>query len=183
MPICTLPQTDNHTSTPQLSFLQTRWPSCHQTNSIKALKALPHSLSFWIRRTQSTEAGMLTNAQKAKEMVTEISSSTRNVEWYTNWQSWHSQVAWDTHCQWFELDHPHRNCISKSCHVCIFWSSLNVLGQDIMICWTSTILWYVPSLNTHAWFGTLPWPKPRHWSICRRQQWTLCLLVVSMLQS
>jgi len=41
MQICTLPQTDNHaTSTPQLSFLQTGCPSCHPTNSIKALKAM-----------------------------------------------------------------------------------------------------------------------------------------------
>jgi len=36
---CTLLQTDNHASTPPLSFLQTRCPSCHPTNSVKALKA------------------------------------------------------------------------------------------------------------------------------------------------
>ena len=39
MQVCTSLQTDNHTSTPQLSFLQARYPSCHLTNSIKALKA------------------------------------------------------------------------------------------------------------------------------------------------
>jgi len=34
-------QTDNHASTPPLkSFLQAGCPSCHPTNSIKALKAL-----------------------------------------------------------------------------------------------------------------------------------------------
>ena len=32
-------QTDNHASTPQLSFLQAGCPSCHPTNSVKALKA------------------------------------------------------------------------------------------------------------------------------------------------
>jgi len=32
-------QTDNHASTPPLSFLQARCPSCRPTNSIKALKA------------------------------------------------------------------------------------------------------------------------------------------------
>ena len=37
--VCTLLQTDNHTSTPTLTFLQARCPSCHPTNSIKALKA------------------------------------------------------------------------------------------------------------------------------------------------
>ena len=37
--VCTSLQTDNHTSTPPLSFLQAGCPSCHPTNSIKALKA------------------------------------------------------------------------------------------------------------------------------------------------
>ena len=31
-------QTDNHASTPPLSFLQAGYPSCRQTNSVKALK-------------------------------------------------------------------------------------------------------------------------------------------------
>ena len=39
MQVCTLLQTDNHTSTPPLYFLQARCPSCHPTNSVKALKA------------------------------------------------------------------------------------------------------------------------------------------------
>jgi len=42
--ICTSLQTDNHASTSPLSFyiphfLQAGCPSCHQTNSVKALKA------------------------------------------------------------------------------------------------------------------------------------------------
>jgi len=39
MQVCTSLQTDNHTSTPSLSFLQAGCPSCHPTNSVKALKA------------------------------------------------------------------------------------------------------------------------------------------------
>ena len=39
MQVCTLLQTDNHTSTPPLCFLQAGCPSCHPTNSVKALKA------------------------------------------------------------------------------------------------------------------------------------------------
>jgi len=39
MEVRTSLQTDNHSSTPPLSFLHTRYPSCHPTNSIKALKA------------------------------------------------------------------------------------------------------------------------------------------------
>ena len=41
MQVCTLLQIDNHTSTPPLCFLQAGCPSCHPTNSIKALKAIP----------------------------------------------------------------------------------------------------------------------------------------------
>jgi len=38
MQVCTLLQTDNHASSPPLSFLQVGCHSCHPTNSIKALK-------------------------------------------------------------------------------------------------------------------------------------------------
>jgi len=44
--VCTLLQTDNHASTPLLSFLQAGCPSCRPTNSIKALKA-DLTLSGW----------------------------------------------------------------------------------------------------------------------------------------
>jgi len=40
MQVCTLLQTDNHTSIPPLSFLQAGCPSCRPTNSVKALKAI-----------------------------------------------------------------------------------------------------------------------------------------------
>ena len=40
MQVCTSLQTDNHASTPPLSFLQAGCPSCCPTNSVKALKAL-----------------------------------------------------------------------------------------------------------------------------------------------
>jgi len=39
MQVCTSHQTDNHASTPPLSFLQAGCPSCRPTNSVKALKA------------------------------------------------------------------------------------------------------------------------------------------------
>jgi len=38
MQVCTSVQTDNHVSTPPLSFLQAGCPSCRPTNSVKALK-------------------------------------------------------------------------------------------------------------------------------------------------
>ena len=40
MQVCTSLQTDNHTSTPPLSFLQAGCPSCRPTNSVRALKAM-----------------------------------------------------------------------------------------------------------------------------------------------
>jgi len=39
MQVCNSLQTDNHASTPPLGFLQAGCPSCHPTNSVKALKA------------------------------------------------------------------------------------------------------------------------------------------------
>ena len=39
MQVSTFLQTDNHTSTPPVSFLQAGCPSCRPTNSVKALKA------------------------------------------------------------------------------------------------------------------------------------------------
>jgi len=37
--VCTSLQTDNHASTPPLSFLQSGCSSCRPTNSVKALQA------------------------------------------------------------------------------------------------------------------------------------------------
>jgi len=43
MQVCTSLQADNHASTPPLSFLQARCPSCHPTNSVKAQKEHEHT--------------------------------------------------------------------------------------------------------------------------------------------
>jgi len=45
--ICTSPQTDNHSSTSPLRFLQAGCHSCHQTNSVKALKAITIGLKMY----------------------------------------------------------------------------------------------------------------------------------------
>jgi len=47
MQVCTLLQTDNHTNTPPLCFLQAGCPSCRPTNSFKALKATI-ALTNWL---------------------------------------------------------------------------------------------------------------------------------------
>ena len=43
--VCTSLQTDDHASTPPLSFLQAGCPSCRPTNSVKALKATSLSIT------------------------------------------------------------------------------------------------------------------------------------------
>jgi len=45
--ICTSPQTDNHSITSPLRFLQAGCHSCHQTNSVKALKAITIGLKIY----------------------------------------------------------------------------------------------------------------------------------------
>jgi len=47
MQVSTTLQTDNHASTPPLSFLQAGCPSCRPTNSVKALKASNHAYHYW----------------------------------------------------------------------------------------------------------------------------------------
>jgi len=44
--VCILLQTDNHASTPSLSFLLAGCPSCYPTNSVKALKAPKNYLTL-----------------------------------------------------------------------------------------------------------------------------------------
>jgi len=57
MQVCILLQTDNHASTPPLSFLQAGCPSCHPTNSVKALKAMAKS-SYNKHTQQQSNKGM-----------------------------------------------------------------------------------------------------------------------------
>ena len=71
MQVCTSLQTDDHASTPPLSFLQTRCPSCRPTNSIKALKAT--SVSALPCKTGNTEirplcVAVLTNTQNTSKL-------------------------------------------------------------------------------------------------------------------
>jgi len=75
MQVCTSLQTDNHTSTPLLSFLQAGCPSCHPTNSVKAgwMPFLPPN-----QQRQSTE-GIVT-LQHCTEMAEEIVASSPQSE-------------------------------------------------------------------------------------------------------
>jgi len=59
MQACTLLQTDNHASTPPLSFLQAGCPSCCPANSVKALKA--SEMTYEIG-TRNLETSMIVSA-------------------------------------------------------------------------------------------------------------------------
>ena len=59
MQVCTMLQTDNHANTSPLSFLPAGCPSCHPTNSVKALKAyypvyIWLHCRFWTRTSTSS---------------------------------------------------------------------------------------------------------------------------------
>jgi len=54
MQVCTSLQTDNHASTPPLSFLQAGCPSCRPTNGVKALKAPGKKPSFLRKKIRSS---------------------------------------------------------------------------------------------------------------------------------
>jgi len=60
MQVCTSLQTDNHASTPPLSFLQAGCPSCRPTNSVKALKA------------QRTDESLLTSSSQQLDQNNKI---------------------------------------------------------------------------------------------------------------
>ena len=52
MQVCTSLQTDNHASTPPLSFLQAGCPSCRPANSVKALSFVTYCQILWPQTLQ-----------------------------------------------------------------------------------------------------------------------------------
>ena len=70
MQVCTLLQTDNHASTPPLSFLQAGCPSCRPSNSVKALKAI--HISQWHKNSTTTttpETDQLSTRHTSRDAV------------------------------------------------------------------------------------------------------------------
>jgi len=59
MQVCISLQTDNHASTPRLSFLQAGCPSCRPTNSVKALK---ETLLNFVKRNKKSEVYYIVRA-------------------------------------------------------------------------------------------------------------------------
>ena len=80
MQVCTSLQTDNHASTPPLSFLQAGCPSCRPTNSVKALKAV---MSGW-----SLVWKCLGNMEKSRQGI----SVRMRGKLVSQWLIWRSRI-------------------------------------------------------------------------------------------
>ena len=74
--VCTSLQTDNHASTPPLSFLQAGCPSCRPTNSVKALKAYLVYTVCIIKRVWIF-ISLVTSSSLTTQLTTHRSSSWR----------------------------------------------------------------------------------------------------------
>ena len=88
MQVCTSVQTDNHASTPPLSFLQAGCPSCRPTNSVRALKACLlnvyklHITLIWIFANERGLAGCLITTQFCLPYRTKKKLVEKNLEKY-----------------------------------------------------------------------------------------------------
>jgi len=67
MQICISLQTDNHASTPPLSYLQAGCPSCRPTNSVKALKA-----SWLINQKINQYINLISRQKDTKSIIINI---------------------------------------------------------------------------------------------------------------
>ena len=79
MQVCTSLQTDNHASTQPLSFSQARCPSCHHTNSVKALKAKAHISTF---RPFSVMQIALKNKKRTEAAITAVIAHASSTDHY-----------------------------------------------------------------------------------------------------
>ena len=84
MQVCTSLQTDNHASTPPLSFLQAGCPSCRPTNSVKALKAIH---SWWIKITNiaAVEFKRHSPGDAGERTDAGVSEAVRHQVWRRGW--------------------------------------------------------------------------------------------------
>ena len=115
MQVCTLLQTDNHASTPPLSFLQTGCPSCRPTNSIKALKALHRSSRVIIYAPNSESIN-----------ATEIASSTYALPQLISVVYYPAVIFTENKC--FQLNQP--SAIASPFVVMITISSLSSIASS-----------------------------------------------------
>ena len=95
MQVCTSLQTDNHASTPPLSFLQAGCPSCRPTNSVNALKANNNcSMTLYSRQTRWVSACQQKQPPKPwRNQQTQV-----YLNWPLKWRQWSwSVMRMDSH--------------------------------------------------------------------------------------
>ena len=107
MQVCTLLQTDNHASTPPLSFLQAGRPSCRPTNRVRALKAI-HTVVQYLNNSTVNEAVWspvstiifpLPWNRLCSTLHMALTHTAVNGKYPVSWKSWQQLSATIIHCQ------------------------------------------------------------------------------------
>ena len=125
MQVCTSLQTDNHASTPPLSFLQAVLPSCRPTNSVRALKVLCSAALWWINF-----------CFLGVGHGTSVRCIVAAGGWHRSTTSWPSTMRWDVSFHF---------CWTHCIFVCIAWQKqLYKYPCDV---WCSSCCWTIQSLN------------------------------------
>jgi len=75
MQVCTLLQTDNHASTPPLSFLQAGCPSCRPANSVKSTEGKSRQLCDIFNKLFIKVVIKLCSVEKLGDVIRKIRSS------------------------------------------------------------------------------------------------------------
>ena len=96
MQVCTSLQTDNHASTPLLSFLQARCPSCHPTNSIKALVRCQ-----LYKFLQNTQQGFCdTKVLESCTWKLQLPTLWMPTSYWMSFHGWRLESLWDIGFKW-----------------------------------------------------------------------------------
>ena len=105
MQVCTSLQTDNHTSTPPLSFLQAGCPSCRPTNSVKALKA--NIFKTHSTESQKTYCGLYKNISMMRSRPLAWLKNTNKLQWISHVRCWSRTKGddiWTQKCQYLSTN-------------------------------------------------------------------------------
>ena len=102
MQVCTSLQTDNHTSTPPLRFLQAGCPSCRPTDSVKALKAM--IMIQWLVNVQMSITTCGAWSSRRYHRRRRITTTRRRRRGFSSWlltcaASWRWTASWWHRCR------------------------------------------------------------------------------------
>jgi len=95
MQVCNSLQSDNHASTPPLSFLQAGCPSCHPTNTVKGLKEPVDKMHYFYFAIAAV-------AVDSSHMTASSSASWSRFSLPSNFVYGHVSTMWFMVCRWPE---------------------------------------------------------------------------------